>query len=343
MRFLLSEQLNETSDPVRSKFAMAVPVIEATLFALNTARVARLGGLTKWTLADLAREYREGSGDAGICFEYAVHDAIARHDPLIWPLASEVLDRFCGISNGSESLLFGPEKDGRIPVLESVENALTDDSQLFVGNRGRPPKLKRHLATIVEAFRKPDDRHGLPRSMRGIWKADLFLGNHAVDNWVGTTVKINRLMLEGAPGLRIGVYPKAHARDDPRKDDALNLVRLPLPYDNDFMELFYKAFNLVRAFLDADAQVPPEVRLPDSEDRYICSELQARRLFPILEVVDAIREMSQRDLLKSEDVKELLPTATVSVTEGLEDEPPPVADREFVSLSPVAETRTGEA
>ena len=117
MRFLLSAQSAPVSDPVRSKFAMAVPVIEATLFALNHERIIRLGGLEKWTLADLAREYREGSGDAGICFEYAVHDAIARRDEILWPLASEVLERFCTIPGGSDSLLFGPEKDGRVPVI----------------------------------------------------------------------------------------------------------------------------------------------------------------------------------------------------------------------------------
>jgi hypothetical protein len=322
---------------------MVVPVIEATLFALNADRVARLGGLAQWTLADLAREYREGSGDAGICFEYAVHDAIARRDPLIWPLASEVLERYCTIRQGSESLLFGPEKDGRIPVIESVENALTDDSQLYVGYRGRPPKLKRHVKTIVGAFRRPDDRSGLPRSMRGVWKADLFLGNHAVDNWVGTSVKINRATLEGAPGLRIGIYPKTHARDDPRKDEVLNLVLLPLPYDGGFMELFYKAFYLVRAFLSADAHVPAEVSLPDAEDRYICRELDTRRTFPILAVVEVLREMSQRDLLNEEDILELMPTAAVSVEAGLETEPAPVSDQEFVSLSPIAIERAGEA
>lgn len=343
MRFLLSKQINEISDPVRSKFAMVVPVIEATLFALNSERIARLGGLAQWTLADLAREYREGSGDAGICFEYAVHDAIARRDQLIWPLASEVLERYCGIPQGTESLLFGPEKDGRIPVIESVENALTDDSQLYVGYRGRPPKLKRHVRTIVRAFRRPDDRTGLPRSMRGVWKADLFLGNHTVDNWVGTSVKIKRAALEGAPGLRIGIYPKTHARDDPRRDEMLNLVLLPLPYDGDFMELFYKSFYLVRAFLDADARLPAEVRLPDAEDRYICRELVARRTFPILAVVEVLREMSQRDLLKNEGVAEVTPTAAVSIEAGLESDPPLLRDSEFVSLSPVAEERIGEA
>jgi hypothetical protein len=338
MRLLVSSQESEIADPVRSKFAMIVPVIEATLFALNKDRIVRLGGLRDWTLSDLAREYREGSGDAGICFEYAVHQAIATRDPLIWPLASDVLERYCGIRGGSESLLFGPEKDGRIPVIESVENALTDDSQLQVGYRGRPPKLKRHLRTIVRAFRRPDDRPLLPRSMRGIWKADLFVGNHQADNWVGTTVKITARQLEGATGLRIGVYPKADAKDVPRKDDRLNLVLLPLPYDGAFMELFYKSFYLVRAFLAADARVPPPVRLPDAEDRFITKELEARRAFPILDVVAVLRDMSQGDLLLAGDVQDLKPTASISVSEGLEPEAPAMVDTEFVAIGAVANT-----
>lgn len=336
MRVLTSIQREAIADPVRSKFAMVVPVIEATLFALNEERIVRLGGLTNWTLADLGREYREGTGDAGICFEYAVHDSIAKQSPLIWPLASEVLEEFCFIPGGSESLLFGPEKDGRIPILESVQNALTDDSQLFVGNRGRPPKLKRYVPQIIRASRRQEDRNRLPRSMRGIWKADLFLGNHGPDNWVGTTVKINPTQLEGAQGLRIGIYPRANARDKPRRDDDLNLIRLPLEYDGAFMELFYKAFYLVKAFLAADARVPSAVSLPDSEDRYITTELEARRSFPLLDVLNVLRSMSQKDLLETGEVVEVTPTAALSIAEGLEDEPAPQADPEFVSLSPEA-------
>lgn len=337
MRLLISEQRQDIADPVRSKFAMVVPVIEGTLFAMNEQRIIRLGGLAAWTLTDLAREYREGSGDAGICFEYAVHDAIATRNELIWPITSEVLEAFCAIPGGSDSLLFGPEKDGRIPVIESVANALTDDSQLFVGYRGRPPKLKRHLKTIVRAFRRPPDRDRLPRSMRGIWKADLFLGSRSDDNWVGTTLKINAAHLEGGPGLRVGIYPRTNDRDRPRKDDDLNLVRLPLPYDAAFMELFYKSFFLVKAFLQADAKVPPPVRLPDAEDRYITAELEARRDFPIVEVVDALRDMSQRDLLETAPVEDVPPTAAISVTEGLEDADDAPTSPEIVSVGPVAQ------
>jgi len=174
--------------------------------------------------------------------------------------------------------------------------------------------------------------------MRGVWKADLFLGNNGPDNWVGTTVKNSAARLEGAQGLRIGIYPKQNDSDVPRKDDALNLVRLPLPYDGAFMETFYKAFFLVRAFLRADARVPGEEHLPDAEDRFLCKELVARRDYPILTVVEALRDMSQRDLLQTADVTEVPPTAALSEAEGLVENPSPASDPEFVTLSPVAGT-----
>lgn len=113
-----------------AKFAMVAPVLEATLYSVALDRIDRLGGYAAWTLHDLSREFLDGSGDAGICFEYAVHDAIASRHPLIWPLASEVLQNFCSINGGADSILFGPEKNGRIPIVESVQDALTADSRL---------------------------------------------------------------------------------------------------------------------------------------------------------------------------------------------------------------------
>ena len=104
----------------------------------------------------------------------------------------------------------------------------------------------------------------LPRSIRGLWKADLFLGNSDVDAWVATTIKINPVQLQAAQGLRIGVYPKQNAKDLPGKDESLNLIRVPLPYDGQFMEVFYESFFLVRAFLRSDATVPKPVDLPDA-------------------------------------------------------------------------------
>lgn len=336
MKLLQSAQRSEITDPVRSKFAMIGPVLEATLHSLNRARLGRLGGLEHITLWDLSREIREGSGDPGICFEYAVHHAVASHSDLIIPEASEVLEGFCNIGGEAESILFGPEKDGVIPIVESVRDALTDDSVLLVGNRGRPPKLRRYIDQIVNAYHRNEERNRLPRSISGVWKADLFLGNSNAEQWVATTVKINDAHLQGAQGLRIGIYPKRNAADGPRLDDELNLVRLPLPYDSAFMELFYKAFYLVRAFLRNDAHVPRPVDLPDAEDRFITQELEARREFPCVEVIAVLFEMSQQDLLDTGQVEDLQVEAVLSKEGGLTEAPAGHEASDNVSLAPLS-------
>jgi len=132
------------------------------------------------TLEDRARDVREGSGDVGICFEYARHEAIANQDSLTHPVASEVLESFCGIDGGCDTVLFGPEKEECIPILEHVQNALTDDARVYVGTCGQLPKLKRSIPQIVRAFRRNEERNRLARSISGLWKADLFVGKSVV-------------------------------------------------------------------------------------------------------------------------------------------------------------------
>lgn len=314
---------------------MCIPVFEATLGSLAKDRADRFGGYDKVTLADLARETIEGFGDAGICYELAVHQAIERRDPILHPLVSEVLEDLCGIPDGADSILFGPEKNHVIPILESTQEALTDESRVWVGNRGQPPKLKRYIPQIIRAFRRSDVRAGLPRSISGIWKADLFLGGKQKDRWMGTTVKINPDHLVAAQGLRLAVYPMRNDKDKPRRDDDLNLVRIPLPYDGGFMESFYKSFYLSRAFLRADARVPKPIDLPDAEDRFVTKELESRRDFAVLDVLEVIRRMSQTDLMQVESVSNIVPAASLTEA-GLTDTPSPQDMSDVISLSPIS-------
>lgn len=330
LKAIQQEQLN---DAVQAKLSMSVPVLEATLGSLARDRADRFGGYASVTLADLARETREGTGDAGICFELAVHQAIETRNRLIHPLVSEVLDHHMGIKENAESILFGPEKNHIIPILESTQNSLTDESRVWVGNRGQPPKLKRYIPQIINAFRRNEARNSLPRSISGIWKADLFLGGKTIDRWLGTTVKINPEQLVGASGLRVGIYPKRNSKDIPRLDDSLNLLRIPLPYDGAFMEAFYKSFFLVRAFLRADAKVPAEIALPDAEDRFVTRELEQRREFAVSKVVKVLRDMAQSNLLSIESVTDIVPAASLSEF-GLSEAPRPEDISEIVSIAP---------
>jgi hypothetical protein len=117
MKLQTEEQSAQISDAARARIALALPVLKGVLFALQRDRVEGLGGHAKVTLSDLGREYRERSGDCGICFEYAVHDSLKAQDPKICPLLSEILEDHCGIKSGAQSILFGAEKTGSIVLI----------------------------------------------------------------------------------------------------------------------------------------------------------------------------------------------------------------------------------
>ncbi|MDR2103905.1 MAG: hypothetical protein LBP42_07380 [Treponema sp.] len=113
----------------------------------------------------------------------------------------------------------------------------------------------------------------------------------------------NHKNLEGARGLRIGIVPVSQGRDDRiRKDEQKNLVICPLPYDGSFMELFYTGWRIVQQFLYADATLPFEVSLPNPNppERQVARELEMRREFNVLDIVQALEPQSQSNLLTTE-------------------------------------------
>src|SRR5262249_41171717 len=151
--------------------------------------VAELGGYEGIKLKLLPRAYRAGDGDCGICFEYAVHDAMKRGDGRVLERISDAA-KLCRLNAASKprSILFGLEKTGTQQLIDTAENTLTDESRLLYGTRGQPVKLRKHLSGIAGAFRKPQAALALPSSIRGLWKADLFVGFSDEDRWVATTV-----------------------------------------------------------------------------------------------------------------------------------------------------------
>ncbi|KOO73435.1 hypothetical protein [Stenotrophomonas maltophilia] len=289
-------QVSDVSDLARARIALALPVLKGVLFALQRERVERLGGYEKITLADLAREYREGSGDCGICFEYAVHDSLVAKDKNVYNLLSNVLNDFCGIKTGAESILFGAEKTGSISLINTSQSLITNDSRVLSGKVGQPAKLKKQWDTIQKALRDTKARDRLPSSIKGLWKADLFLGSSSESRWVGTSLKLNKSDFQKAAGIRLGIYPETKLGESPRRDDDNNLVLCPLPYDASFMEAFYSSFFAVKQFLLADAKVPKPVALPSNADRFLAQQFEDRRSFPILDVIEVMYSLGQPNL-----------------------------------------------
>jgi hypothetical protein len=229
----------------------------------------------------LARVYRAGDGDCGICFEYAVHDAVQRRDGMVIDRVEEVLTKFCKIKGDEpESILFGAEKTGSQQLIETAKELLTSESVLLYGTRGRPVLLKKHIDSAAREFRKKGVKSALPQSISGLWKADLFLGKSDADKWVGITVKVNPSDLEGARGLRVGIVPATGQRDAAVLDEQRNLIICPLPYDGAFMETFYRGWGIVQQFL-ADAKMPKPVALPVAADRRLRPILSSAEAFPL--------------------------------------------------------------
>lgn len=300
----IEAQRSTIADDVSALHAIVRPILIGLLNSLQTDVLEKAGGREKIDLQMLGRLRRQGDGDCGICYEYAVHEAVKNSDPLIMERVSDALKRCKVPGDEHESILFGVEKNGAQQIIATAQEILTEDSRLLTGQQAQPPKLRNYLSRLAGAFRRPTTRASLPSSINGLWKADLFLGCTDSDRWIGTTVKINPTKLEGANGLRVGIVPAREGMSDSiRKDDGKNLIVCPLPYDGSFMEAFYHAWNLVQQFFAADAKLPKEVALPNGSHRQIARWLEERRSFPVVEVVEAMAPISQPELLQTDETE----------------------------------------
>lgn len=296
----LEVQSNPVADVVSALFAIVGPVLKGTLYGLKREVVEDAGGYENIKLRQLARLYRPGDGDCGICFEYAVHDALNTGDAAVVERVYDALYR-CGLQSdiAPTSILFGAEKAGALQLIDTIRERFTDNSRLMSGSRGRPVSLKKHIDGVVSAFRKPSARKSLPSSISGLWKADLFTGFTDTDRWVGTSLKINPTDLRPAKGIRIGIVPSSQGASDAIEERG-KLIVCPLPYDGAFVEVFYRAFGIVQQFIAADAMLPRPVALAKPQERYVAKYLEERREFPVVDVISALHPIAQPELLATE-------------------------------------------
>lgn len=300
MELRLEVQQNPVADEVAAVTAVVRPILEGLLYSLKADVVGQAGGYDGVRLMMLPRLYRAGDGDCGMCFEYAVHDALNRGEASVTEKLHDAM-RLCNVpGNVPSSILFGLEKTGSLNLIDTVKERLTDDSRLLAGAKGQPAKLKRYIDSFASAFRRADARAMLPGSIAGVWKTDLFVGHTDTDRWVATSVKINPAQLEGARGLRIGIVPtRQGANDAVRLDEIKNLVLCPVPHDGAFMEVFYSGWGVIQQFLAADARLPREVALHKPVDRQVARYLEERRDYPVREVIEALGPLAQPALLRT--------------------------------------------
>lgn len=288
-------------------YAMVAPILFGLLGGLKREVVESCGGIDKILLRELARNYREGDGDCGICFEYAVHSAIRNNNPLVIERIQNALS-MCGVEGkNTTSILLGFEKSQILQINNELLNTLTENSILLSGPYGERVKIKKYIEGIQKSFRSYSARNNLPVSINGIWKADLFIGNTDTDIWVAASVKINHLALRYANGLAIGIVSSRWEQERPCQ--AKNgMIICPLLYENSFMQFFYSAWRIVSYFIKNDAKIPHERVLAGIEELRVAKYLEQKRDVPVLELVDDdLKRLAHPTLLLAEN-KQIITT-----------------------------------
>lgn len=298
MQIRAEKQQNPVADEVSALIAVTRPIIAGVYHSISNDTLSAIGARENIKLKLLGKIRSQGDGDTGIAFEYAVHDAVATGVPIVVERVASALKECKIIKGDPSSILFAIEKSGSQQLISTEIDLITADSTVLSGARGRPVKLKGQLNKLAAAFRRADTRKQLPQSIRGLWKADLFLGSTEPDQWVGTTVKINPSHLEAASGLRIAVVPTKSGKSDAiRKDEQKNLIICPMPHDGSFMQVFYEGWRIVQTLLATDFKEPKEVDLPSPVHREVARVYVERRDFAVPDVLEATKKFAQPELL----------------------------------------------
>lgn len=293
------KQANPVADPVSALVAVTRPIIAGVLQSINAESLVSYGGdRSKVPLYMLGKLRSAGDGDCGIAFEYAIHQAVRERNEVVLDRISSALAK-CKITKGDPaSILFAIEKQGSKQLISTESELVTPDSRVLSGKQGQPVKLMKQMNTLAAAFRRASTRANLPQSIRGLWKADLFLGSPEPDHWVGTSVKINPSHVEGAAGLRIAVVPTHAGKSDVVKlDEQRNLVMCPIPHDGSFMQTFYEGWRLTQSLCASHFTMPKEVAVPSPIEREVARIFVKRRKFTVEEVLEVTEQFAQPHLL----------------------------------------------
>ena len=125
-------QQSPVADEVSALIAIVRPIMQGLLGSLKSRVADEVGGYESVKLMMLGRLRLQGDGDCGICYEYAVHDAIRRKDPEIYGKVHDALSRHCRVPGDDlNSILFGAEKNGTKQLIDTAQEILTDNSRLL--------------------------------------------------------------------------------------------------------------------------------------------------------------------------------------------------------------------
>jgi hypothetical protein len=289
----------------RALYAVARSIVSALLDQLSQQDLTDLNvdriDVTMRQLAHYVRLERD-KGMRGDGFEWSVHEAIAGGEPRVTEIVADALARtsprvFKG-SSGTTSLLFGYERAKYLGFLDAVVQDAGDEAVLLPDSQGRPYRFGSEWLRHAAEGALAEDKLG-PRIQK-VWKTDTFLSNEDARRYAAATVKSNHKLLEGGPGLRVGIVPAASdLRAGVRYDRSRNLWLAVLPDPDGFMGLFNDAYwSVASAVYTIGKQMrPPYYLKPSAKGQRVAEQLEKYPTARVSDIIDALNEAAQQNLV----------------------------------------------
>src|SRR5499427_8442209 len=261
-------QKNPVADEVSALVAVTGPIIAGVLHSVSVDVTNTFGDRDRLPLKILGSLRKEGDGDCGIAFEYAVHDAVVSREPAVAGRVADALEK-CGVSGSDPaSILFAIEKSGAQELISTEPALVMDNSPVLLSEGGRPVGLREHLVAIGAAFRLPDAHLSLAQSIRGLWKTELFLGSADLDQWVSAGIHMSSPPAGAAKAPRIAIVPSMSGHSDAvRRDEQKNTIICPVPHDGSFIQIFHEGWQIVQALCASDFEMPESSDIPSPVHR----------------------------------------------------------------------------
>jgi len=292
----------------RALYAVTRSILRALLDQLSEKQLNVLNtpadDVTMQQLAFASRLQRD-KGMRGDALEWAVHEAIAGHEPTVVEPLVDVMRKasprsFKSVSQ-PESLLFGQERAKYNGFLDAVVASASDQAVILPDGRGHPARFGNWvpIAALGEAA---EPRLGA--RLQKVWQTDLFVSDESRHRHLAVTIKSNKEQLEGGPGLRIGVVPEhvdlkpGISREKTRAGHPLWVVTLP---DHDgFMQLYNDAYGAVAESIMRLGQHDHEKywAQPTAVAQQIEEQLVKYANVSVMELAAALDEAAQQDLVE---------------------------------------------
>ena len=201
-------------------------------------------------------------------------------------------------SSGTTSLLFGYERAKYLGFLDAVVENAGEEAVLLPDSQGRPYRFASDWLKHAAEGQRAEDLLG--ERIRKVWKSDIFVSDENARRYTAVTIKSNHHLLEGGPGLRMGVVPAAtDLRPGIRYDRDRGLWLTVLPDPDGFMGLFNDAYWSVASavYTIGKQDRPPYYMKPSVKGQKVAEQLVKYPTAKVIEIEHALDEAAQQNLV----------------------------------------------